>query len=46
MMSWTNVVPVLAVVVLALAWGRGLPPAIVGVVTVLLAAYLFLAFSP
>jgi Ca2+:H+ antiporter len=35
--SWTSVVPVLGVVVLALAWGRALPPFVIGVVTVLLA---------
>ena len=35
--SWTTVVPVVAVVVLGLAWGRALPPVIVGVVTILLA---------
>jgi Ca2+:H+ antiporter len=36
-LSWTGIVPILAVVVLALAWGRTLPPPIVGVVTVMLA---------
>ena len=36
-LSWTVVVPVVALVVLALAWGRPLTPAIVGVVTGLLA---------
>jgi len=36
-LSWTVVVPIVAVVVLALAWGRNLPPAAVGVVTALLA---------
>jgi Ca2+:H+ antiporter len=36
-LSWTAVVPVVAVVVLGLAWGRPLPPLIVGVVTILLA---------
>jgi Ca2+:H+ antiporter len=35
--SWTVVVPVLAVVVLAIAWGRNLPGVMVGVVTALLA---------
>jgi Ca2+:H+ antiporter len=35
--SWTSVVPVLAIVVLALAWGRDLPPVIVGLVALLLA---------
>src|SRR5262245_24242786 len=35
--SWTVVVPVVAVVVLVLAWGRALPAPIVGVVTILLA---------
>lgn len=36
-LSWTTVVPVVAVVVLGLAWGRTLPPLIVGIVTILLA---------
>ena len=36
-LSWTAIVPVVAVVVLALGWGRALPPLIVGVVTVFLA---------
>jgi Ca2+:H+ antiporter len=36
-LSWTAVVPVMAVVVLGFAWGRTLPPPIVGVVTILLA---------
>ena len=36
-LSWTVVVPILSAVVLALAWGRTLPSAIVGVVTLLLA---------
>ena len=35
--SWTSVVPVLAIVVLALASGRDLPPVIVGLVALLLA---------
>jgi Ca2+:H+ antiporter len=35
--SWTVVVPLLAVVVLAIAWGRNLPGVMVGVVTALLA---------
>lgn len=35
--SWTVVLPVVAVVVLGLAWGRALAPPIVGVVTILLA---------
>src|SRR5215470_14785725 len=35
--SWTAVAPVLAVVMLAVAWGRDLPVAMVGLVTVLLA---------
>lgn len=34
--SWTVVVPVLAIVVLGAAWGRQLPGAVVGLVTVLL----------
>ncbi len=37
MLSWTVVVPVLAVVVLALGWGRALPLPILGVISVLLA---------
>jgi len=37
LLSWTVVVPVVAVVVLGLAWGRTLSPPIVGVVTILLA---------
>ena len=36
-LSWTAIVPVVAVVVLALGWGRALPPLIVGVVTLFLA---------
>jgi len=36
-LSWTFLVPLVAVVVLALGWGRTLPPLFVGVVTVLLA---------
>lgn len=36
-LSWTSVVPVLGVVVLALAWGRTLPPFAVAAVTALLA---------
>jgi Ca2+:H+ antiporter len=35
--SWTSVVPVLGVVVLALAWGRTLPILVIGIVIVLLA---------
>lgn len=35
---WTTAVPVLAVVVLALAWGRAMPPALAVVVAVFLAA--------
>jgi Ca2+:H+ antiporter len=35
--AWTVAAPVAAVVVLALAWGRTLPPLAVGVVTILLA---------
>jgi len=38
LLAWTSLVPVLSVVVLALAWGRSLPPFVVGVVTALLAA--------
>lgn len=38
LLAWTSLVPVLSVVVLALAWGRALPPFVVGVVTALLAA--------
>ena len=37
LLSWTSVVPVLGVIVLAFAWGRVLPPVVIGVVTVLLA---------
>src|SRR6186713_1501376 len=37
-LHWTGVLPLVAAVVLALAWGRALPPAVVGLVTVLLAA--------
>src|SRR5262245_39119033 len=36
-LSWTVVVPAVAVVVLALSWGRALPPVMVGVVSLLLA---------
>src|SRR4029450_13405485 len=36
-LSWTAVVPAVAVVVLGLAWGRTLPPLIIGVVTLVLA---------
>lgn len=36
-LSWTVVVPLLAVIVLALSWGRTLPPAIVGFIMALLA---------
>ncbi|WP_026252500.1 calcium:proton antiporter [Streptomyces sp. PsTaAH-124] len=35
--AWTTVVPVLAVVLLVLTWGRGLPGAVVVLVTVVLA---------
>ncbi|WNM34403.1 ionic transporter y4hA [Streptomyces sp. Li-HN-5-11] len=35
--TWTTAVPVLAVVLLALTWGRSLPGAVVGLVTVVLA---------
>ena len=35
--SWTVTVPVVAVVVLALGWGRTLPPSVVAVLTLLLA---------
>jgi Ca2+:H+ antiporter len=38
LLAWTSLVPVLSVVVLALAWGRTLPPFVVGVVTAFLAA--------
>ena len=41
--SWTVLVPIAAVVVLALAWGRALPPAAVGLVTILLAGAVFSA---
>src|SRR5215467_7665431 len=37
LLSWTILVPVAAVIALALAWGRTLPPLLVGAVTVLLA---------
>jgi Ca2+:H+ antiporter len=37
LLSWTAIVPVLAIGMLALGWGRTLSPAIVGVVTVVLA---------
>src|SRR5262245_6317826 len=36
-LSWTSVVPVVAVVVMALAWGRELPVSVVGLLTALLA---------
>lgn len=36
-LSWTVLVPVVAVIVLGLAWGRSLPPSIVGVITILIA---------
>jgi Ca2+:H+ antiporter len=36
LLSWTTVVPVVAMVVLALAWGRELPALVVGAVMVLL----------
>jgi Ca2+:H+ antiporter len=38
LLAWTSLVPALSVVVLALAWGRTLPPFVVGVVTAFLAA--------
>ncbi|HEY7009589.1 MAG TPA: hypothetical protein VH395_11655, partial [Jatrophihabitantaceae bacterium] len=38
LLSWTVVVPVVAVVVLAVGWGRTLPPPIVALVTILLGA--------
>ena len=41
--SWTVVVPVLAVVELAVAWGRDLPAVMVGLVTVLLAGVVLAA---
>ena len=37
LLSWTILVPVGAVIALGLAWGRTLPPLLVGIVTVLLA---------
>ena len=37
MLSWTSVAPVAAVVVLALAWSRTLPPLVVAVITLFLA---------
>src|SRR5262245_6533877 len=37
LLSWTILVPVAAVIALGLAWGRTLPPLLVGIVTVLLA---------
>jgi Ca2+:H+ antiporter len=37
-LSWTVAAPVLALVVLALAWGRELPPVAIGVVLILLAS--------
>jgi len=36
-LSWTTLVPLAAVVVLALGWGRTLPPTVVGVVSLFLA---------
>jgi Ca2+:H+ antiporter len=36
-LSWTALVPLIAVAVLALGWGRSLPPVVVAVVTILLA---------
>lgn len=36
-LSWTSLIPVLSVIVLALAWGRTLPPFAVAAVTALLA---------
>ena len=36
-LSWTAIVPVVAVVVLALGWGKALPPLTVGAVTLFLA---------
>ena len=35
-LTWTTVVPVVSLIALGLAWGRPLPPALVGVVTLLL----------
>ncbi|WP_108013524.1 calcium:proton antiporter [Streptomyces sp. VMFN-G11Ma] len=35
--AWTSIVPALAIVLLAFTWGRDLPGAVVGVVTVVLA---------
>src|SRR5215468_9498959 len=37
LLSWTILVPIAAVIALGLAWGRTLPPLLVGIVTVLLA---------
>ncbi|MFD8548174.1 calcium:proton antiporter [Streptomyces sp. NPDC059649] len=37
-LHWTTVLPVLAVVLLALTWGRALPPPLVGLVSYFLAA--------
>src|SRR5215472_16192531 len=37
LLSWTILVPIAAVIALGLAWGRTLPPLLVGAVTVLLA---------
>nr|WP_225311436.1 hypothetical protein [Microbispora cellulosiformans] len=36
--SWTTTAPILAVIVLALAWGRTIPPLVVGIAAVFLAA--------
>ena len=36
-LSWTSILPVVAIVVLALGWGKTLPPIAIGVVTALLA---------
>ena len=37
MLGWTGVVPIVALVVLALSWGRTLSPPLITVITVLLA---------
>lgn len=36
--QWTTVTPVIAVVLLALTWGRSLPGAVVALLTIVLAA--------
>jgi Ca2+:H+ antiporter len=36
-LDWTVVIPVLALVVLGLTWGRALPSYVVGVISILLA---------